>query len=164
MSTGSARKGSAPRRRGRRSRTAEISPARLALRYGPRALLAVAVPLVPISWAVGGWRAAAGGAAGLLVVAGFFAISVVLVEAANRVHPSMTLPVALTEYSVKVIVLGAVAFAVPDSWGSARPAFAIALIVGTLAWLASQALGVWRAPLRYVDMSLAEPDRRPVNR
>jgi hypothetical protein len=67
--------------RRRRSRTEEISPARLALRYGPRALLLIAVPMVPISWAVGGWRAAAGSAAGLLVVAGFFAISVVLVEA-----------------------------------------------------------------------------------
>jgi ATP synthase protein I len=154
----------AGRRRSRRSRTDEISPARLALRYGPRALLAVAVLLVPISWVVGGWRAAAGGAAGLLVVAGFFAISVVLVEAANRVHPSMTLPVALTEYSVKVIVLGAVAFAIPDSWGHARPGFAIGLIIGTLAWLGSQALGVWRAPLRYVDMSLAAPDSRPAGR
>jgi ATP synthase protein I len=152
------------RRRPRKSRTEEISPARLALRYGPRSLLVVAVLLVPISWLVAGWRAAAGGAVGLIVVAGFFAISVVLVEAANRVHPSMTLPVALTEYSIKVIVLGAVAFAIPDSWGSARPAFAIGLIVGTLAWLGSQALGVWRAPLRYVDMSLAAPDQRPVNR
>lgn len=152
------------RRRPPKSRTEEISPARLALRYGPRALLVVAVLLVPISWAVAGWRAAAGGAAGLVVVAGFFAISVVLVEAANRVHPSMTLPVALTEYSIKVIVLGAVAFAIPHSWGSARPAFAIGLIVGTLAWLGSQALGVWRAPLRYVDMSLAAPEHRPVNR
>jgi ATP synthase protein I len=152
------------RRRAHRRSTEEISPARLALRYGPRALLAVAVLMVPISWVVGGWRAAAGAAAGLLVVAGFFAVSVVLVEAANRVHPSMTLPVALTEYSVKVIVLGAVAFAVPDSWGNARPAFAFGLIIGTLAWLVSQALGVWRAPLRYVDMSLAAPDRRPANR
>lgn len=160
MSTGSGRR---QIRKRRKRRTEEISPARLALRYGPRALLIVAVPLVPISWAVSGWRAAAGAAAGLLVVAGFFAISVVLVEAANRVHPSMTLPVALTEYSIKVIVLGAVAFAIPHSWGSARPAFAIGLIVGTLAWLVSQALGVWRAPLRYVDMSLAAPDRRPAN-
>ena len=121
------------KRKRRNGSTEEISPARLALRYGPRALLAVTIPLVAISWAVAGWRAAAGGAAGLLVVAGFFTISVVLVEGANRVHPSMTLPVALTEYSVKVIVLGAVAFAIPDSWGSARPAFAIGLIVGTLA-------------------------------
>jgi hypothetical protein len=63
-----------------------------------------------------------------------------------------------------VIVLGAVAFAVPHSWGNARPAFAIGLIVGTLAWLFSQALSVWRAPLRYVDMSLAAPEHRPVNR
>lgn len=151
-------------RKRRKSRTEEISPARLALRYGPRALLAVAVLLIPISWAVGGWRAAAGGAAGLLVVAGFFTISVVLVEAANRVHPSMTLPVALTEYSIKVIVLGAIAFAIPHSWGNARPGFAFGLIVGTLAWLGSQALGVWRAPLRYVDLSLAAPDHRPANR
>ena len=142
------------RARGHRS-TAEITPARLALRYGPRALLLVAVPMLPISAAVGGWRALAGAAAGLLVVAGFFTVSVLAVEAANRVSPSMTLPVALTTYSIKIIVLGAAAFAVPASWGSARPAFAIGLVVGTVCWLVSQAVGVWRAPLRYVDASLA---------
>jgi ATP synthase protein I len=121
-------------------------------------LLLIAVPLLPSCWAVSGFRAVAGAAAGLLVVAGFFTVSVLAVEAANRVSPSLTLPVALTTYSIKIIVLGAAAFAVPESWGSARPAFAIGLVTGTIGWLIGQAVGVWRAPLRYVDMSLAHPD------
>jgi hypothetical protein len=135
-------------------------PARLALRFGPRALLIITAPLLAICLVLGGFRAVIGGAIGLLVVAGFFTVSVLAVEAANRVDPALTLPVALTTYVIKIVLLGAAAFAVPRSLGSARAAFAAALVVGTLAWLIAQAVGVWRARITYIDVD-AIPERPP---
>lgn len=135
-------------------------PARLALRFGPRALLVLAPPLLVLCLVLGGFRALIGAAIGLLVVAGFFTVSVLAVEAANRIDPALTLPVALTTYGIKVVILGVAAFAIPRSLGSARAAFAGALVAGTLAWLVAQAVGVWRARITYIDVD-AIPERPP---
>ena len=106
---------------------------------------------VPLAWLVGDGRAAAWVLAGLAIVAAFFSVGAYAVALAGRYSDSLTLPVALGTYLVKVTLLGGLLVALRDRpWLDPRP-FGLAIAVGTIAWTVVHARRVWTAELYYVD-------------
>ena len=111
----------------------------------------LAVVGVPLAWLVRDARAAAWVLAGLAVVAAFFSVGAYAVAAAGRVSDSLTLPVALGTYLVKVGLLGVLLVWLRDRpWLDPLP-FGLAIAAGTVAWTVVHARRVWTAQLYYVD-------------
>ena len=112
------------------------------------ALGAVAGPLV---WLFRNGRAALWVFAGLAIVAAFFSVSAVAVAWAGRIAAELTLPVALSTYVVKIVLLGVLLVTVRDSVVLDAPALAWSVIGGTVAWTGVHLRRVWTAQLYYVD-------------
>jgi ATP synthase protein I len=73
------------------------------------------------------------------------------VAVAGRVADSLTLPVALGTYLIKVVLLGILLVAVRDQpWLDPKP-FGLAVLAGTVAWTVVHAHRVWTAQIYYVD-------------
>lgn len=105
----------------------------------------------PATWLLRDARAAAWVLAGLAVVAAFFAAGAYAVAAAGRVADSLTLPVALGTYLLKVVLLGILLVALRDrTWLDPR-AFGLSIAVGTLTWTGVHARRVWTGAIYYVD-------------
>lgn len=105
----------------------------------------------PLAWLVRDARAAAWVLAGLAVVVVFFSVSAYAVAAAGRVSDSLTLPVALGTYLIKVVLLAVLLVAVRDQpWLDPR-AFGLSVAAGTFAWTAVHARRVWTGQIYYVD-------------
>jgi ATP synthase protein I len=126
------------------------TPLGLTLRSGLRGVILAAPVALALSGALGGVRGLVSSAVGLLLVGSFFLISMVLVERANTVGPALTLPVALTVYGVKVVILGAIVFGTDAVSHMSAPAFCWTVVGATLAWLISHAVGIWRTRMPYV--------------
>ena len=89
--------------------------------------------------------------AGLAIVAAFFSVGAYAVAAAGRVSDSLTLPVALGTYVLKIGLLGVLLVALRDEpWVDRKP-FGLAIAIGTVAWTVVHARRVWTAQLYYVD-------------
>jgi CHASE2 domain-containing sensor protein len=111
----------------------------------------LAVVGAPLTWLVRDGRAAAWVLAGLAIVAAFFSVGVYAVAAAGRVSDSLTLPVALGTYVLKIALLGVLLVALRGQpWLDPRP-FGLAIAIGTVAWTVVHARRVWTAQLYYVD-------------
>ncbi len=126
------------------------TPLGLTLRAGLRGVALAAPVALALSGGFGGVRGLVSSAVGLLLVSLFFLVSMVLVEMANTVGPGLTLPVALTVYGVKVVVLGVIVFGTDWAKHLNGPAFAWTVVGATLGWLISHAVGVWRTRMPYV--------------
>jgi len=109
---------------------------------------ALAAPLV---WALRGGRAAAWVLVGLAIVAAFFSVSALAVAWAGRVANELTLPVALTTYVTKVVLLGVMLVTVRDWATLDGAALAWSVLGGTLTWTGVHLRRVWTAKLYYVD-------------
>jgi hypothetical protein len=121
------------------------------VRAGVVATGVLAVIGVPLAWLVRDARAAAWVLAGLALVVAFFSVSAYAVAAAGRVADSLTLPVALGTYLIKVIVLGVVLVAVRDQPWLDPKAFGLSIVAGTVTWTVVHARRVWTTPVYYVD-------------
>jgi hypothetical protein len=106
---------------------------------------------VPLAWLVRDARAAAWVLAGLALVAVFFSVSAYAVAAAGRVADSLTLPVALGTYMIKVVLLGVVLVAVRGQPWLDPMAFGFSVLAGTFAWTGVHARRVWTGQTYYVD-------------
>jgi ATP synthase protein I len=111
-----------------------------------------------VSAAAAGGRAATSAALGLGVVLLFFVVSLYLVEVANRVAPSLTLPAGLTVYSTLMAWLGFLGFSTTVPERLDKGAFAWTVISAALGWVVVQAVAVWRRRVPYVDVHLPQPD------
>ncbi|MFI5931504.1 hypothetical protein [Actinoplanes sp. NPDC051494] len=125
--------------------------------------LAVSGGLLVVA-AVAGWFTAGsagliGGAGGVAVVAGGYALSSVAVAWADSVLPKMVMTVGLATYLFKFSLLGLVIFAVPRGWAGI-PAMAVAMVVSVVAWLGAQVWWTVRAEVPQVTYHL-EPGYRP---
>ena len=121
------------------------------LRAGLLTTGVLAVVGVPLTWLVLDGRAAGWVLVGLAIVAVFFSAGAYAVAAAGRVSDSLTLPVALGTYLLKIALLGVLLVWLRDkSWLDPKP-FGIAIAVGTVAWTVVHARRVWTAQLYYVD-------------
>ena len=111
----------------------------------------LAVVGAPLTWLLRDGRAAAWVLAGLAIVAAFFSVSAYAVAAAGRVSDSLTLPVALGTYVLKIALLGVLLVALRGRpWLDPKP-FGLAIAIGTVAWTVVHARRVWTAQLYYVD-------------
>jgi len=131
------------------------TPLGLSLRSGLRGVVLVTPVALAVSGVFGGTRGLVSSAVGLLLVGMFFLVSMVMVEMANTLEPGLTLPVALTVYGVKIVILGVIIFGTDLTDRLNGAAFAWSVVSATLAWLVSQAVGVWRTRMPYVV--IAEP-------
>ena len=111
----------------------------------------LAVVGIPPAWLLRDARAAAWVAVGLVIGGVFFSVSAYAVAAAGRVADSLTLPVALGTYLIKVVLLGILLLALRDQPWLDPQAFGLAIAVGTVAWTVVHARRVWTTQVYYVD-------------
>jgi ATP synthase protein I len=140
--------------RPRRGAEVHASPIGLSLGSGTAGAFVVGVVGVAVSALVAGVHGAVSAVAGLVVVVLFFGVSLYLVEVADRVAPSLTLPVGVTVYSTLVLVLGVLALGTPLPDRLQPAAFAWTVVAATLGWVVVQAGAVWRSKAPYVDVEL----------
>jgi hypothetical protein len=112
---------------------------------------ALAAVGVPLAWLVRDARAAAWVVAGLVLVALFFSVSAYAVAVAGRIADSLTLPVALGTYLIKVVLLGVVLVTLRDRPWLDPKAFGLSVVAGTFAWTAVHARRVWTGQTYYVN-------------
>jgi ATP synthase protein I len=137
-------------------------PSRVAhLRVGLVAIAGFAVPAGLIGLLIAGWAGLAGALGATVVVALFFVISTVAVALADARDPALTLPVALTTYTVKVVVLGVVGFPIARGSASWHAVTGWTLLAATLWWTGVQAWWFWRTPRPYVVLPPTRGDGAP---
>jgi ATP synthase protein I len=137
---------------GARPAARPVTPLGLTLRSGLTGVALAAPFALGLSGGLAGWRGAISAAVALALVAGFFLVSMVLVERANTVGPALTLPVALAVYGTKIVILGVIVFGTDAVTHLNIPAFAWSVVGATLAWLVAHAVGVWRTQMLYVEI------------
>ena len=123
------------------------------LKVGLIASAGFLVPAVVIGSLVAGWKGAVAAAGATCVVALFFVVSTVAVAAADAKDPALTLPVALTTYITKVVVLGLVGFPLAEGNASWHALTGWTLLAATLWWTFVQAWWFWHTPRPYVVLS-----------
>ncbi len=133
-----------------------LSPLALTLRAGLTGVAIAAPVALALSGGFGGVRGLVSSAVGLALVAVFFLVSMVLVERANTVGPALTLPVALTVYGIKIVVLGVIVFGTDAVSHLHIAAFSWSVVGATIAWLVAHAVAVWRTKMPYVVISEAD--------
>ena len=91
-----------------------------------------------VGFAVRGGVGALGVAAGVLLVAASYTASTLAIAWADTVNPRMVLPVGMGMYITKFSLLGLLLVAVNNAEWVGRIPMAMGIVVGILAWTASQ--------------------------
>ncbi len=128
---------------------------RTRVRHLPSGLAASAVLLgcgVPAGALAAGGSGAAGAAAGVGLVAASYTVSSLVVAWADAVDPRLVLPVGLTAYAVKFLLIGVVMAAVAATGWAGLPAMGVAIIATALGWITAQAWWTWHARIPYVQI------------
>jgi ATP synthase protein I len=116
--------------------------------------------LTVVGAVTGGPAAAFGALAGTLLVVGVFAFGSVTVSAVTGLAPAASLLVALTTYTLQVVVMGLVFVALSRSGlleeTLDRRWIGGAVIAGTLAWLVAQVALVTRARIPAYDLTASQ--------
>ena len=124
------------------------------LRHLPTPLAALAGVLIVgagIALPLRGWVGVAGVAAGVALVAASYVASSLAVAWADRINPRLVLPVGLTAYATKIVLLGLVMIGInATNWAGIVP-MGFAIVAAALTWSAAQAAWTWRARIPYVD-------------
>ena len=112
---------------------------------------AAAAPVaLGLAWWAAGAKGLAGAASGLLLAAAFFSATLLAVGAAGRVQPELMLPAAVVTFAFKMTVIGLLLFLLRDTTAFDRSAFALALVAGTVIYLAAEIRFAMRARVPYV--------------
>jgi ATP synthase protein I len=112
---------------------------------------AAAAPVaLGLAWYVNGSKGLLGAAFGLALAIGFFSATLLAVGAAGRVQPELMLPAAVLTFAVKMTVIGLLLFLLRDTGAFDREAFALALVAGTVIYLAAEIRFAVRARIPYV--------------
>ena len=108
------------------------------------------VPLaVLLGWLAAGRAGAIGAAAGILLAAAFFSVTVVAVAAAGRVSNELMLPAALGVYLLKLVGLLIALVMLRGVTVMHRPSFALAVVGGTCVYLVAEVRLALRARIPY---------------
>ena len=100
-------------------------------------------------WAAGS-KGVLGAAFGLALAIAFFSATLLAVGAAGRVQPELMLPAAVLTFAFKMTVIGLLLFLLRDTTAFDREAFALALVAGTVVYLAAEIRFAMRARIPYV--------------
>jgi ATP synthase protein I len=114
------------------------------------ATAAVAPVVLGLAWWADGAKGLAGAAFGLLLAVAFFTATLLAVGAAGRVQPELMLPAAVLTFGAKMVVIGMLLFLLRDTTAFDREAFALALVAGTVVYLAAEIRFAMRARVPYV--------------
>jgi ATP synthase protein I len=112
---------------------------------------AAAAPVVlGLAWYAAGSKGLLGAAFGLLLAVAFFSATLLAVGAAGRVQPELMLPAAVVTFAFKMTVIALLLFLLRDTTAFDRESFAVALVAGTVVYLASEIRFAMRARVPYV--------------
>jgi ATP synthase protein I len=112
---------------------------------------AAAAPVVlGLAWYAVGSKGLLGAAFGLLLAVAFFSATLLAVGAAGRVQPELMLPAAVVTFAFKMTVIALLLFLLRDTTAFDREAFAVALVAGTVVYLAAEIRFAMRARVPYV--------------
>jgi ATP synthase protein I len=112
---------------------------------------AVVTPVVlGLAWYAAGAKGLLGAAFGLVLAVAFFSVTLLAVGAAGRVQPELMVPAALLTFGVKMTVIGMLLLVLRDTQAFDRQAFALALVAGTVVYLAAEIRFAMRAKVPYV--------------
>jgi ATP synthase protein I len=112
---------------------------------------AAAAPLaLGIAWWAAGTKGLLGAAFGLALAVAFFSATLLAVGAAGRVQPELMLPAAVITFAFKMTVIGLLLFLLRDTTAFDKEAFALALVAGTVVYLAAEIRFAVRARIPYV--------------
>ena len=121
--------------------------------------IAAAPVALGIAWWASGSKGLLGAAFGLALAVAFFSATLLAVGAAGRVQPELMLPAAVITFAFKMTVIGLLLFLLRDTTAFDREAFALALVAGTVIYLAAEIRFALRARVPYVvtDEKQARP-------
>jgi ATP synthase protein I len=112
---------------------------------------AAAAPVVlGLAWWAAGSKGLLGAGFGLALAVAFFSATLLAVGAAGRVQPELMLPAAVVTFAFKMTVIGLLLFLLRDTTAFDRSAFALALVAGTVVYLAAEIRIAMRARVPYV--------------
>jgi ATP synthase protein I len=112
---------------------------------------AAAAPVaLGLAWWAAGSKGVLGAAFGLALAVAFFSATLLAVGAAGRVQPELMLPAAVLTFTFKMVVIGLLLFLLRDTTAFDREAFALALVAGTVIYLAAEIRFAMRARIPYV--------------
>jgi ATP synthase protein I len=112
---------------------------------------ATAAPVVlGLAWWAAGAKGLLGAAFGLLLAVAFFSATLLAVGAAGRVQPELMLPAAIVTFGVKMTAIAMLLYLLRDTTAFDREAFALALVAGTVVYLAAEIRFAVRARVPYV--------------
>ena len=114
------------------------------------ATAAVAPVARGLAWYAAGTKGLLGAAFGLALAVAFFSATLLAVGAAGRVQPELMLPAAVLTFGAKMVVIGMLLFLLRDTTAFDREAFALALVAGTVIYLAAEIRFAMRARVPYV--------------
>ena len=103
-----------------------------------------------LAWWAAGSKGVLGAAFGLALAIAFFSATLLAVGAAGRVQPELMLPAAVLTFTFKMVVIGLLLFLLRDTTAFDREAFALALVAGTVIYLAAEIRFAMRAKIPYV--------------
>jgi ATP synthase protein I len=112
---------------------------------------AAAAPVaLGLAWWAAGSKGVLGAAFGLALAIAFFSATLLAVGAAGRIQPELMLPAAVLTFTFKMVVIGLLLFLLRDTTAFDREAFALALVAGTVIYLAAEIRFAMRAKIPYV--------------
>ena len=126
--------------------TEEVRMARVAA----LATAAAAPVVLGLAWWAAGSKGVLGAAFGLALAVAFFSATLLAVGAAGRVQPELMLPAAVVTFAFKMTVIGLLLFLLRETTAFDRPAFALALVAGTVVYLAAEIRFALKARVPYV--------------
>jgi ATP synthase protein I len=122
---------------------------------------AAAAPVaLGLAWYAAGPKGLLGAAFGLALAVAFFSATLLAVGAAGRVQPELMLPAAVVTFAFKMAVIGLLLFLLRDTAAFDRAAFALALVAGTVIYLAAEIRFAMRARVPYVVTDENQAGRR----
>jgi hypothetical protein len=119
------------------------------LRQVPLALAVSGVVLVvaaAVGWLAQGAAGALGAAAGVALVAVSYLVSSAVVAWVDSVNPRLLLPVGLTTYVTKFVLLGVAMVAVVNTGWEGTTAMGLAIIPGVVGWTTANVWWALRRP------------------
>ena len=114
------------------------------------ATAAVAPVALGLAWYAAGAKGLLGAAFGLALAVAFFSATLLAVGAAGRVQPELMLPAAVVTFAFKMTVIALLLFLLRDTTAFDRAAFALAVVAGTVVYLAAEIRFAMRAKVPYV--------------
>jgi ATP synthase protein I len=112
---------------------------------------AAAAPVaLGLAWWAAGSKGLLGAAFGVALAVAFFSATLLAVGAAGRVQPELMLPAAVVTFAFKMTVIGLLLYLLRNTTAFDKEAFALALVAGTVIYLAAEIRFAMRARVPYV--------------